>query len=498
MSRLYFALFTLICHVLYAAPSYDIPSADDYYVGTRWPTVPFEVPESWAGLVPIKEVNGNSSTKNDQFFWYFKEEEGCGSKNDLVVWLNGGPGCSSLTGMLEENGPVLFPENVTGKPDQPYVKLNPYSFNKLASVVWVEQPIGTGFTTGTIDAKSYRDVAAEFFSFLQNFYDIFPENKGKNLWVTGESAAGEYIPYMADYIYNQKDASDASGIKLKGISINDPSFTSQFLGEDAAIVPFVQTWHKELGLSDNFLDQFYSKAKKMGAYDYVERNLVYPALKEGIAAPFTSDVYSPWIDIYYECLGIFSGYFNVYNVKESVVIDDALGFDPSTEQVSTKNIFNEIPGFKQLIHAPNHTWVACGSAFASTPHDPSPDVSVLPGVIEQSERSLIQHGLNDFVLLANGSALAIQNMTWGGSRGFHFKPNGVLRVGGRDAGTYHSERGLTFISVIDSGHMIPQDKPEVAFKNLQYLLGQIGYDDLGKDNVGCSAIGSNTSSLQRQ
>lgn len=486
-SKLLVTLLALLLSVVHAAPSWNTRrrNVDEYYVGTRWPTVPFEVPESWAGLMPIKEADGNSSSKNDQFFWYFKEETSCGSKDDLVVWLNGGPGCSSLMGLLEENGPVLFPDNITGRPEQPYVKLNPYSFNKLASVVWVEQPIGTGFTTGTIDAKSYRDIAAEFFSFLRNFYDTFPENKKKNLWITGESAAGEYIPYIADYIYSQQGASKASGIHLKGISINDPLFTSYFLGEDAATVPFVQTWYKELGLSDKFLDKFYEKAKSKGAYDYVEKNLVYPALEGGIAPPFTTDDYSLWTDVVNEAETIFNGTFNVYNVKESAPMEDPMGFPPSTEDISRRNILNDIPGFKEMIHAPNKTWVACGSAFATQPHDLPPDVSVLLGVIENSERTLIQHGLNDFVLLANGSALAIQNMTWGGARGFQYRPSGTLRVGGEDAGTYHSERGLTFITVLDSGHMIPEDKPEAAFKNLQYLLGQISYEDLGKDNAGC-------------
>lgn len=473
-------LSALVCSAAFAAPYPIKRSADQFYVGTTWPTVPFKVPESWAGLLPITEASGENSTVNELFFWYFREEES-GSKDDLVFWLNGGPGCSSLEGLLEENGPVLFPYNISGQPDQPYVKLNPYGWNKAASVVWVDQPIGTGLSTGDVDAKSYRDVAKEFFSFLEKFYAVFPENRNKKLWITGESAGGMFIPYIADYIYNNAEASHSAGINLKGISMNDPSFTGTFFGTEAAVVPFVQKWQKELRLNDLQLGPFYLQAKIHGYYDYVEKNLVYPPPDNGLQIPSQDSSYSPWEEIYYQ-VEIANSYFNAYNVNQSVKIDDPLGFSPSHPQASTHNIINDIPGFKKMLHATNKTWEMCASTvFAGTPNDPSPDVSVLPGVIEKSERSLIQHGMNDFVLLANGSALAIQNMTWGGSRGFQNKPTGLLRAGGRDAGTYHSERGLTFVTVSDSGHMIPQDRPEVALKNLKYLLGQISYNELGDD-----------------
>ena len=83
-------------------------------------------------------------------------------------------------------------------------------------------------------------------------------------------------------------------------------------------------------------------------------------------------------------------------------------------------------------------------------------------------------------MLANGSALAIQNMTWGGAQGFQHKPNKTLIVDGKDAGTYHTERKLTFVIVDKSSHMIPIYKPKAGYKLLQYMLGQIPEDELSK------------------
>lgn len=481
----------LLLPVIYAASPLHKRTADDYYVGTRWPTVPFEVPESWAGEMPITTIYGNYT--DSLFFWYYHAEEGCGSKDDLVIWMNGGPGCSSLEGALQENGPVVFPWNISGLPDEPYVKLNPYSWHKLASVVWVEEPVGTGFSEGTIDIRGYSDAAKEFFSFLKNFYDTFPENKGKKLWLTGESDAGQMVPAIAHHIYTHDEEAKSYGIDLKGISINDPVFTGGFFGSEAAAIPFAYAWQETLGLSDEFLQNLSAEAKKYGLDDYLEKNLLYPPPEGGIhipkAANFTE--FDPSGAIENEAY-IKNILFNVYNVNQSVYITDPLGFPPNGDE-STTNIVNDIPGFKKMIHAPDIAWVECANSVfnGSGPTDPPPDVSILPGIIETSERVMIQHGNNDILLLMNGSALAIQNMTWGGMRGFQTEPSGVLRVDGRDAGKYHAERGLTFVQVWESGHMIPQDQPAVAFKNLQYLLGQISYDELGQDSSGCKA---NTSS----
>ncbi len=94
-------------------------------------------------------------------------------------------------------------------------------------------------------------------------------------------------------------------------------------------------------------------------------------------------------------------------------------------------------------------------------------------MIEKTTRSVINHGRQDFILIANGSRLAIQNMTWAGERGFQRKPTSQLIVDGKNVGNWHSERKLTFIEVDGAGHMIPQDQPKIAFKTQQYLLGQV-------------------------
>lgn len=112
-------------------------------------------------------------------------------------------------------------------------------------------------------------------------------------------------------------------------------------------------------------------------------------------------------------------------------------------------------------------------------------MTVLPGVIERTQNVIVSHGLLDMVLIANGTLLQIQNTTWGGLQGFQEAPSADLVVPAHgdysDAtlaasgvmGTTHTERGLTYATVMMSGHMVPEYQPSVAFRQIEFLLGRV-------------------------
>jgi carboxypeptidase D len=108
------------------------------------------------------------------------------------------PGCSSLEGLLQENGPFLW-QYGTFKPIP-----NPYTWINLTNFVWVEQPVGTGFSQGIPTATNEEDVAAQFLEFWENFVDTFAL-QGRKVYITGESYAGYYVPYIADAMLNKND-----------------------------------------------------------------------------------------------------------------------------------------------------------------------------------------------------------------------------------------------------------------------------------------------------
>jgi carboxypeptidase C (cathepsin A) len=99
-------------------------------------------------------------------------------KNSLL--LLGGPGCSSFSaGIMFEHSPVTVPLNPAGwcceAQDEPLV-YNRYAWTNATVMLYVEQPIGVGFSEATNDTpepSSEDDVAADFDAFLQNFYKVF-------------------------------------------------------------------------------------------------------------------------------------------------------------------------------------------------------------------------------------------------------------------------------------------------------------------------------------
>lgn len=96
----------------------------------------FDLGESYAGRLPIAAPNSTgSSTENELFFWFFPSKNPAANK-EITVWLNGGPGCSSMGGLLQENGPFLWqPGTYSPQP-------NPFSWTNLTNMVWIDQPIG--------------------------------------------------------------------------------------------------------------------------------------------------------------------------------------------------------------------------------------------------------------------------------------------------------------------------------------------------------------------
>ena len=114
------------------------------------------------------------------------------------IWLNGGPGCSSLEGFLQENGPYVW-QSGTYQPVP-----NPYAWTNLTNMLYVEQPVGTGFSIGKPTATTQEETAEDFVKFLKNFQKLFGI-KNYKIYVTGESYAGRYVPYISAAILDQND-----------------------------------------------------------------------------------------------------------------------------------------------------------------------------------------------------------------------------------------------------------------------------------------------------
>ncbi|CAG0880220.1 unnamed protein product [Darwinula stevensoni] len=152
-------------------------------------------------------LNGGSG-KN--LHYWFVESEKNPEKDPLLLWLNGGPGCSSMEGMLAELGPF----QVTN--DGKSINLNPYSWNKIANVIFLESPVGVGFSYSD-DGNVVTDddkVSLQNFLALQDFFHKFPQFKKNDFYVTGESYAGIYVPTLSERIISSNTSSNFKGFAI--------------------------------------------------------------------------------------------------------------------------------------------------------------------------------------------------------------------------------------------------------------------------------------------
>ncbi|KAJ3257681.1 hypothetical protein HK103_004308 [Boothiomyces macroporosus] len=243
-------LFILIAAVYALAVQKSIlaDKRDEYKVGEL--PADWDVPPSYAGLIPIPTTKEQKSI----FFWYFEAQVPLEDNPPLIIWLQGGPGSSSMIGLFYEMGPFFINEKI---------EKNPNTWNKHAAMLFIDNPVGTGFSFVQDNPKSVEDldyiatsdlidpntaifhqkclayerydkpnykngyptnqaaVANDLIYFLDEFYTIFPEQKESRLYVTGESYAGKYVPALAYHIHKVNQKRQDFKIPLVGVGIGN-------------------------------------------------------------------------------------------------------------------------------------------------------------------------------------------------------------------------------------------------------------------------------------
>ena len=294
-----------------------------------------------------------------------------------------------------------------------------------------------------------------------------------------------YCPYIANAML---EAKDKQHFNLDGMIIYDPSIADDRLNE-AAVVAF-SNYHRNLfPFNDSFTQHINNLDRKCGYADLRQKYLTYPPpghlpspLPSGCEADLLfNSVYDAIMDI--------NPCFDEYQVATTCpLLWDVLGFPGSFDYLPKgASIYFDRPDVKKAINAPvSKQWAECaGPVFKGGDRSPPSSETVLGKVVDGTKNVIVGHGALDYVLIANGTLLAIQNMTWGGKQGFQKRPVEPFYVpyhkrGAKSAlaaegvmGTTHSERGLTYVGVSLSGHMIPQYAPSAAFRHVEVLLGRV-------------------------
>lgn len=398
--------------------------------------------------------------KGSYFFWHAESRMAVDAGNDdipLVIWLNGGPGCSSNVGLFYENGPYTMSKSAD--PTLKYqLNRNEFSWTNVAHMVWVEQPLRTGFSVPSNDKKDPRvhneyDVADDFHDFLSSFLEVFDHLKGSPLYIVGESYGGRYVPAIAEEVARRGQ------INLHGIGVGN-----------GVIDPIQDNSYAEYA--------YYHGMIGKNAKEYIEYRVAHC---EEIKKDMKSDDEEDPCDMMTQVLEA-AGHPNEFNTGTYNQYDDIFG--------GVYNVFFNDPAMQELIHVRGKNvpgvqftnghytptgWASCNDAIAvdMTPDKPSSSVPSLQYLAERV-RVLLYSGDLDMSCNIVGTTWTLEANEWLGKRWFNAK-RALWKVAGtvQDVAgdySYLNDGAFGFLVVHKSGHLVPMDLPEQALDMITRLV----------------------------
>ncbi|KAJ7208969.1 alpha/beta-hydrolase [Mycena pura] len=253
-------------HAYPGIPTTDFgPNWQSYFEVTDvLPNITKPLTRSFAGNVGVGRAGHPNATL---FFWAFEKFNGSltshTSTDPWMIWLQGGPGASSMAGLMIENGPIQMTGTFS-------IVQNNFSISHLADTFWVDQPVGTGWST--TDSTGYiadeDQMGEDFVGFLSNIVKIFPRLATRPLHIMGESYAGMYIPYITKTIFSIPHPP----VNLKKIAIGDGTLGNSAVNLELAVPTVIETYPQLI----NYDPEVYSYFKTQHHLCGYDLNLTYP------------------------------------------------------------------------------------------------------------------------------------------------------------------------------------------------------------------------------
>ncbi|RHY85006.1 hypothetical protein DYB35_014025 [Aphanomyces astaci] len=433
------------------------------------------------------------SNGQEMFYWYV-ESQSNPSTDPIVLWLNGGPGCSSLGGFFTELGPFVVERDLS-------VKRNKYAWNRKTNMVFLESPAGVGFSQPTLNATDYNDdfTSARAREFLEQFLAAYPSLHGRDFYITGESYGGMYIPFLVHNLVS----TPVSGINLKGFAIGNP-YTDEAI-DNAAYLDYYYT-HGLISIEEYATIQSTCNKSGLAAYAGVfsDDSADTPCAKAVRAARDEAD--SGSLNPYYiygdVCLlqndqGNALQYKNVRPMHRGNI-------GPCTDKFTQSYL--RLPAVQAAIHVagPHIDWKNCAGSANLHYNRSKSSLHLYPTILSKGLKALIYSGDADSIVNFIGTQRWITteglNLTVQTKWKAWFGPDNQL------AGYTEGYAGLNFTTVKGAGHMVPAVRPLHALymfecflyghdkcnswvdypqDNLEYLTGQnvVYTPDDGDDQV---------------
>ncbi|KAJ2729309.1 Cell death protease [Coemansia sp. BCRC 34962] len=392
----------------------------------------FDSLEQYAGQIPVK------SAKDNMFFWLVTNTTNTHNKDKLIVWLNGGPGCTSLDGVFLENGPYKF--------DGPNrLRFRDYSLSQQFDVLYIDQPYGTGFSVAKTEsyAKTFKESSQTLLEFLRRFYAVFPEFRQRQLYVAGESEAGTYIPYLAEAILKMPTP---ERFALSGLMIGNgwidplPMYMSytEVLSRHGLLSPSVSS--SMLKLADSCAREF--KRAPQPVHTEVCEHIPMVFLNEGGPSPGMC--------------------YNMYDLRLTDTKPSCGMNWPSDIGIYTEYLNREDVQRSINVRTPPTVWTECSDLpNKKLKHDDTPPAIIpLRDALDLGVPVLLFVGKEDYLCNYVGTEWSIGNLTWAGGKGFRRSAvKSEWKINGQNVGHVESDRGLTYALIYNASHMVGVDKP---------------------------------------
>ncbi|GLJ25039.1 hypothetical protein SUGI_0479230 [Cryptomeria japonica] len=420
------------------------------------PSVKFK---QYAGYVDVDEKAGRA------LFYYFVEAEHDAHSKPLALWLNGGPGCSSIGGgAFTELGP-FYPRG-----DGRGLIKNPKSWNKVSNLLFVESPAGVGWSYSN-SSSDYTcgdaSTAVDMQIFLLKWFDKFPEYRSRDFFLTGESYAGHYIPQLADRLLEYNKMARGFQFHIKGIAIGNPLLK---LDVDAAA-----SW--EYLWSHGLISEETNSAimDHCNFDDYVMSDDAHNVSQECTVAMEQGNQelgdyvnqYDVILDVCYPSIVEQELRLKRKVTKMSLGVDVCMTYE--------RRFYFNLPEVQHALHA-NRTklpygWSMCSSVLNYNSLDGNINIlPVLKSIIQQGVRVWIFSGDQDSVVPLVGSRSLVRQLADELSLTVSV-PYGAWYQNGQVAG-WATAYGkiLTFATVRGAAHMVPFSQPSRSLVLFQTFL----------------------------
>ncbi|KAF8317342.1 peptidase S10, serine carboxypeptidase [Clavulina sp. PMI_390] len=451
--------FTTLQHASFPHHKLRIKRLDDFCD----PTV-----NAYAGYLDII-----SAGSKHLFFWFF-ESRSNPATDDVVMWINGGPGGSSGLGAFMELGPCSIDIEGTGSNR---TRWNPHGWNANANIFFLDQPVGVGFSYSDHDVhvRDTPQAARDVEVFVNLFFEVFEEFKGRPFHLAGESFGGRYVPLFASEIYDGKKRAAKEGrtpINLQSILIgNGDSNPVEIMRSAYDITCTPASGHSPvLGIQPciqmkSSVAYCHSLMRQscLEILDHVACEAAIGACDAATMAPLIEANLNPY-DVRKECIAE-----RPLCYKEFAAIESWLNLDATREQLG---IPESAPRYQGISFAVN------GEFGASYDEHHRSDLHIAQ-LLERGVRTLIYVGVADAVCPWTGNNRTFSNLEWTGQAAFLASATRPWRAPTADdpapdaiAGDIKSAHGLTFLTINEAGHMVPYDQPAAALTMLQAWLKQ--------------------------